>query len=165
MKKIIMLAICFVVGFFVYNKNTEIIIPNDSIRIRIIANSNSIEDLYNKKKLKEEVKDSIYNIVSRAKNFNEAKELIENNYSEIDKLISSKVNNYSISFGKHFFPKKVYKNVVYNDGEYESLIITLGDGLGDNWWCVLYPPLCLLEDNNSTSNVEYPLAIKKLLLN
>lgn len=165
MKKIIMLAICFVVGFFVYNKNTEIIIPNDSIRIRIIANSNSIEDLYNKKKLKEEVKDSIYNIVSRAKNFNEAKELIENNYSEIDKLISSKVNNYSISFGKHFFPKKVYKNVVYNDGEYESLIITLGDGLGDNWWCVLYPPLCLLEDNNSTSNVEYQLAIKKLLLN
>ena len=42
----------------------------------------------------------------------------------------------------------------YKEGEYNSLVITLGNGLGDNWWCVLFPPLCLLEGEESTE-VEY----------
>ena len=46
------------------------------------------------------------------------------------------------------------KGIEYNEGEYKSLVVTLGNGLGDNWWCVLFPPLCLLEATEST-DVEY----------
>ena len=60
MKKIIVILISLVIGLLVYNKNDEIIIPSDAIRIRIIANSNSIKDLYEKKKLKDDIKDDLY---------------------------------------------------------------------------------------------------------
>ena len=46
---------------------------------------------------------------------------------------------------------------------YESLVITLGSGNGDNFWCVLFPPLCLLEENDTTSDVEYSFFVKELL--
>ena len=69
--------------------------------------------------------------------------------------MSNKTGDYSIKYGMNYFPKKVYKGVVYPSGNYESLVITLGSGLGDNWWCVLYPPLCLINDNQTTNDVEY----------
>ena len=47
---------------------------------------------------------------------------------------------------------------------YESLVITLGTGEGDNWWCVLFPPLCLVEaDENTTSDAEYTFFIKEII--
>ena len=54
----------------------------------------------------------------------------------------------------NYFPSKEYKGIKYAAGEYQSLVVTLGNGLGDNWWCVLFPPLCLLEAEDS-SDVEY----------
>ena len=62
----------------------------------------------------------------------------------------------------HFFPKKEYKGVVYKEGEYESLLITLGKGQGDNFWCVLFPPLCVMEEDE-TKDVEYKWFIKDIL--
>ncbi len=52
------------------------------------------------------------------------------------------------------FPEKEYKGVIYEEGDYQSLVVTLGSGSGKNWWCVLFPPLCLLE-NNDMEEVEY----------
>ena len=46
---------------------------------------------------------------------------------------------------------------------YESLVITLGKGEGDNWWCVLFPPLCLLEENENTQDVEYHFLVKDII--
>ena len=65
----------------------------------------------------------------------------------------------------NYFPKKSYRGILYPEGEYESLIITLGKGLGENWWCVLYPPLCLIEDNDTTSDSEYRSFILDILNN
>ena len=165
MKKLIILMICFILGIMIYNKNQEIIIPNNAIRIRIIANSNNISDLYNKMKLKEEIKNDIYDLVSNVDNISEARLNIKNNIDNIDKIVSNKISNYKIDYGMNYFPKKSYKGVVYQEGEYESLVITLGEGLGDNWWCVLYPPLCLIDENEMTSDVEYRSLIYDLLSN
>ena len=164
-KKIIMLLICLFIGIMVYQKNEEILIPNDSIRIRIIANSNNIGDIVAKVKLKEAIKNDIYDLVKDAKSREEAYELITNNMEKIESIVSEKNSNYDISLGKNYFPKKSYKGVIYQEGIYDSLVITLGEGLGENWWCVLYPPLCLIEDNDTTLNIEYKLALKKLLSN
>lgn len=163
MKKIIFIVICLVIGILVYKKSDQIIIPSDAIRIRIIANSNNIEDLYQKKLLKESIKNDIYNLVKDSSNSMEASLNIKSNINKIDSLIKNKTSNYKITYGKNYFPEKIYKGVVYPSGEYDSLVITLGSGLGDNWWCVLYPPLCLIDDNTSTSDVEYQFLVGKIL--
>ena len=61
------------------------------------------------------------------------------------------------------FPKKVYKGKTYQPNNYESLVITLGEGDGENWWCVLFPPLCLLEAEESEEEVEYNFFFKTIL--
>ena len=160
-----MLLICVVIGIMIKNKNEEIIIPGDAIRIRIIANSNSVSDLYEKKKLKEDIENDIYSLVSDAKSVSEARHNIKQNMDKINTIIGSKIDNYKIDYGMNYFPRKSYKGVIYDEGEYESLVITLGKGIGDNWWCVLYPPLCLIDENNNTSDVEYRSLIYDILKN
>ena len=163
MKKIIFLVICLVIGLLVYNKSNELIIPSNAIRVRIIANSNNIKDLYEKKKIKNEIKEDLYNLVLDATNVSDARDNIQNNITKIEELVASKTKDYKINYGINYFPKKNYKGVIYDEGNYESLVITLGKGLGDNWWCVLYPPLCLIDDNDNTSDVEYRLLVRDLL--
>ena len=69
-----------------------------------------------------------------------------------------------INFGDNYFPEKDYKGVHYDEGAYESLVVTIGEGEGDNWWCVLFPPLCLLEaEDSDTSDVEYQFFVTKML--
>ena len=59
----------------------------------------------------------------------------------------------------------IYKGIKYNEGTYESLVIKLGSGEGKNWWCVLFPPLCLLDEQNNLENAEYELYAKKIINN
>ena len=71
---------------------------------------------------------------------------------------------YQIHYGNNYFPAKYYKGITYPAGNYESLVITLGSGAGKNFWCVLFPPLCLLENTDEDiSDVDYRLYVKKLL--
>ena len=165
MKKIVCLIVCLIIGIIIYSKEDEIIIPSDAIRIRIIANSNNISDLYQKRVLKEEINNELYDLVKNAASSNEAGNIIKENLDNIKKMVYDKNSSATISYGLNYFPKKVYKGVIYPEGEYESLLIKLGDGLGDNWWCVLYPPLCMINDNKTTSNVEYQFMIQKILSN
>lgn len=163
MKKIIFLIMSIVIGILVNQKSNEIIIPSDAIRVRFIANSNNINDLYQKEKLKNEIKNDLYNYVKNANSSTSASQSIRNNLNDIKMLISQKTNDFKINYGSNYFPKKVYKGVVYPEGEYESLVITLGNGLGDNWWCVLYPPLCMIDDNKTTNDVEYRFLVADML--
>lgn len=166
MKKIIVIIIALVIGVLLYKKDDFVIIPNESIRIRIIANSDNIEDLVEKKRLKEQIEYDIYEITKDADSLEEARSLINDNLKNIDAIIKNNVDlDYTIDYGINYFPKKVYRGVLYEAGNYESLVITLGSGLGENWWCVLFPPLCLIEDNETTSDVEYKLYVEEVLGN
>ena len=161
LKKCIFLIICFIIAILVYEKSDDVIIPNDAIRVRIIANSNSISDLYSKKVLKESIKDDLYNIVKDANSTLEADSIIKNNLDKIEDIVSNKTSDFSIDYGKNYFPKKVYKDVIYNEGEYESLVVTLGEGNGHNFWCVLFPPLCLVDEQEE--NIEYKSFVKEII--
>ena len=166
MKKIIVIIIAFIIGVLLYKKDDFVIIPNESIRIRIVANSDNIEDLVEKKRLKEQIEDDIYEITKDANSIEEARSLINDNLKNIDTIIKNNIDlDYTIDYGINYFPKKVYRGVLYEAGNYESLVITLGSGLGENWWCVLFPPLCLIEDNKTTSDVEYKLYVEEVLGN
>ncbi|MBO7079957.1 MAG: stage II sporulation protein R, partial [Bacilli bacterium] len=75
-------------------------------------------------------------------------------------------NNYElpfdINYGFNYFPQKTFKGIKYDEGYYESLVVTIGNGLGDNWWCVLFPPLCLIEAEEY-SVVEYTTLVGELI--
>ena len=71
-----------------------------------------------------------------------AKEVLEENG------VNQKVQ---IRFGEVDFPTKLYGNFLYPAGKYEAVLITLGEGTGANWWCVLFPPLCFLDFSSGTA--------------
>lgn len=144
------------------------IIPDDAIRVRIIANSNSDYDQKIKYKVKDVVEKDMYNLLKDTKKVDEARSVINNNLSYVEKDIDRTLQNegynlpFSLDFGLNYFPEKQFKGIVYEDGYYESVVVTLGEGLGDNWWCVLFPPLCLIEASEST-DVEYTTMVKSII--
>lgn len=141
----------------------DVIIPSNAIRFRVIANSDSIQDQNKKLLIKEDIENKVYDLISDAKNVDEVRNLIEKNMNDIEKVVESYNIPYDISYGNNYFPTKNYKGVLYKAGNYESLVITLGKGMGSNFWCVLFPPLCLLDSKSSdVSDVEYQLYVKKL---
>lgn len=146
------------------NDNEEIIIPNDAIRFRVIANSNSVEDQTEKMIIKEKIEQEVYALINGANNTSEVRTLIQDNMEEIEAIVDTYQVPYTINYGNNYFPSKSYKGVMYPAGNYESLVITLGKGAGNNFWCVLFPPLCLLENSKQdVSDVDYQLYVKKLL--
>lgn len=146
---------------------SSLVIPEDALRIRVIANSNSEYDQEIKNEVKQVIQYKMYNLLKDTKGVDDARNIINNNLksidSEVNKVLKSKNYElgYNINYGLNYFPSKEYKGVIYEDGYYESLVITLGSGEGDNWWCVLFPPLCLLEAETS-DDVEYTSYVKEL---
>lgn len=171
MKKMIAL-IMIVLGLVIINKNDEqVIIPKEAIRFRVIANSDDETDQNTKMLVRNEIQKHLYNDLSTTTNIDEAREKVNNNIDEYDSIVGEtlKTNNsaekYTINYGLNYFPEKIYKGVKYEEGYYESLVVTLGNGKGNNWWCVLFPPLCLLEaeETEETTEVEYKFFIKELI--
>ena len=172
MKKIIVLIISIISLFYVINNSIkkEVIIPKDAIRFRVIANSNTIYDQNIKVQLKNIVQNKIFELTKSADTIEKTRKTIKDNIKLIDNLVKNTLKTldydkkYTINYGLNHFPKKEYKGITYKEGNYESLVITLGNGNGDNWWCVLFPPLCLVEANESdVSNAEYTFFIKEII--
>ena len=173
MKRFILIMLVIIIMIFVYSNNkvdAEVIIPDGAIRVRVIANSNSLHDQSMKMKVKDYIENNISTLLISVTDIDEARDIINSNISSLNNGIDNifKDNDYNmdydVNFGNNYFPDKEYKGVIYKEGEYESLVVTIGKGEGDNWWCVLFPPLCLLEgkDNNS-DDVEYKSFVKEML--
>ena len=171
MKKVIIIVALFVGIFYMSHKETEVIIPKEAIRFRVLANSNSSKDQQNKLIVRDSIQKQMTDDLTSTKNIEEARILIASNLNKYNNLIEKTLqenninSDFNINYGMNYFPKKVYKGVTYEAGNYESLVITLGDGLGKNWWCVMFPPLCLLEaeETEETTEVEYKFFIKELI--
>lgn len=164
MKKIIIVLFCITICYAITSEKEEILIPEESIRFRVIANSDSEEDQTLKMEVKASVEKELNRLMVQAKNIQEARELIKNDLSTIEQLVNNYNVPYNINFGMNDFPEKEYKGITYESGKYESLVITLGSGIGKNWWCVMFPPLCLLEaEENDLNEVEYKSYVKTLL--
>ena len=167
-KATIILAI--VITILCLNKETKVVIPKESIRFRVIANSNKEEDQALKKEVVRNLSSNIKMLEFSPKDLINSRETIKNSIPDFQEVIEktleeNQVNlEYKINYGMNYFPEKEYKGVTYEEGEYESLVITLGNGLGENFWCVLFPPLCLLEaDEEETEEVEYTSFVKEII--
>lgn len=155
MKNILFILTALTLLVLISNKVTEEnLIPEEAIRIRVIANSNSEEDQILKLEVKDAIEKYLYNLLKDINSVDIADIKIKDSLTDLENIIEQYTTDYQINYGLNYFPKKEYKGISYNEGEYQSLVITLGSGLGDNWWCVLFPPLCLMEASEAT-DVEY----------
>lgn len=136
------------------------VIPNEAIRLRILADSDSDKDQAIKRLVRDEVNKEITKWVKDLTSLDDARNVIKSKLPEIqaiaENVVKSEGSTQSVKteFDKVQFPTKLYGQFLYPAGEYEAILITLGEGEGANWWCVLYPPLCFLDFSNGEATSE-----------
>lgn len=123
-------------------------IASKILRFHVLANSDSVED----QAVKEEVRDAVgaylQPLLEEAENLEETKRIIGNNIRAIEEVSKEtlKANGYDYEVTARItrtdFPEKSYGSYTFPKGEYEALQIVIGEGEGQNWWCVLYPNMC-----------------------
>lgn len=166
MKKILII-ISIAIMILVSTKEETIIIPESSIRFRVIANSNTLEDQTNKNKISKNLSSYIYDLIKDSKDKEDAQNTLNENYKDIEEYVNNYLvmnnidNRFKLNIGRNFFPKKEYKGVTYNAGYYDSIVLSLGEASGINWWCVMYPPLCLLDEEQE--DYQYTSLVQELL--
>lgn len=142
----------------------NVIIPKESIRYRIVANSNNDLDQYNKLKANEVIFPIINDIMNNSNNIIEARKNINKSVPLIEKNLDDLNIKYKVSFDQNYFPAKTYLNNTYSEGNYESLVIYLDEAKGDNFWCVMFPPLCLIDINREKiDEVVYKSYAKEII--
>ena len=123
-------------GIITVSESTVSDISSGIIRLHILANSNSDDD----QMLKLKVRDRL---LEETDNMNEDIDLKKIKGICRDEI---KRNGYDydveVCFGKFYFPTKTYENISLPAGDYNAVRVLIGKAEGENWWCVMYPPLC-----------------------
>lgn len=134
------------------------VIPDEAIRLRILANSDGEGDQEVKRAVRDAVNANISKWVKDISDINEAREVIQERLPKIKSIVAETLKKegkeqvFEVEYGENVtFPTKLYGSFIYPAGEYEAVLITIGKGKGANWWCVLFPPLCFLDFANGTS--------------
>lgn len=168
MKKFI-IVLAIITTILVINKEEKVVIPKEAIRFRVIANSNKEEDQTLKKKVVNNLNSEIRKLTVLDTSLEKSRTNIKNTIPEFSEIVKDTLEKnqsketFTIDYGMNYFPEKEYKGIVYEEGKYESLVITLGNGLGENFWCVLFPPLCLLDSEEEVEDIEYTSFVKELV--
>ena len=154
------------------NSNASAIRKEAYVRIHIRANSNSSADQEVKLKVKNAVVDYLTPIISECSTVSDAHNAIAKNLSKIDSVADRVLKENGFYYGAHskindeYFPTRAYNDLVLDEGVYDALIVELGQGVGDNWWCVVYPPLCFIgAESTGTNSITYKSKIVEILKN
>ncbi|MGE5405445.1 MAG: stage II sporulation protein R [Candidatus Saccharibacteria bacterium] len=123
--------------------------PENLIRIHVVANSDSDQDQAIKIKVKDRLVHWLSPELAKADSTAESRAMLEEKIDDIVKVACCEVRENSAEYGARAiigdfdFPTRQYGELVLPQGKYHALRVVLGEGKGHNWWCVLYPPLCL----------------------
>jgi stage II sporulation protein R len=126
-------------------------IPKQAFRLRIIANSDSTQDQNVKRAVRDAVVVEVAQLVQGANTEPEAQSRVTAALPKLRQIALQVTRQNGFTYtvtakvGEAEFPTKLYGNEVYPAGQYKALVITLGQGQGQNWWCVLFPPLCFVD--------------------
>ena len=170
MKRILLSLIVVIALIFtavsLLNANPVAQAESDYLRIHVRANSNAEVDQNVKYKVKDEVVKFITPYASQCTTKDRAVEIIGSILPQIEKVCDKvlKDNGFAYtskaSIKAEQFPTRVYGELTLESGIYDALIIELGTGTGDNWWCVIYPPLCF---TSGTADIQYRSAIVDII--
>ena len=151
-KKLLIFTVCILsltvlLGFLPVHGETQIY--DNVLRLHVLANSDSEEDQELKLKVRDAVLAHTEDIFEGCSNKEQAQNILSENLEGIKRVAQDTVysNGYDyevyIELGKEEYPTKNYESCCFPSGEYTSLRIMIGNSEGQNWWCVLFPPLCL----------------------
>ena len=142
----------------------------DSIfRLHIIANSNSAEDQAVKLKVRDavlEYETENLDAVSAAK----TREELMTHGAELLEIIEGVLRSNGFDYGAQMlvgtfpFPDREYNGVLYPAGDYDAFRVILGDGAGENWWCVMFPPLCILKSDNGKIDTDETIEFESVFV-
>lgn len=155
--------VCAGAGLFYINH-----VPNGHpgiIRLHVVANSNSAED----QALKLQVRNEIIKFMDGQESPQAARTYINENLDEIQAIAENVIEKSGFDYPARaalkvsYIPEKSYEDLTLPAGNYEALKVTLGRGDGQNWWCVIFPQLCLVGEKNGSEKIILKSKIKELM--
>lgn len=147
---IVLLTVCTVfimLGFLPVHSEAEIY--DNVLRLHVIANSDSEEDQALKLKVRDALLEGSSELFMNCNNRNDASKAVEENRSRLEDIAKKTVLDagygypVKIELGEEKYPTRSYGEICFPAGNYLSLRVIIGEGAGQNWWCVLFPPMCL----------------------
>ena len=160
MKKLAVLGAVVVIAIIVIFGTTYTQVNTEYLRIHIRANSNLQVDQNIKYKIKDQVVFTLTPIIAGCDSFESVKQVMSENLALIDSVANRILKENSFAYTakskicQEEFPTRAYGEYVLESGFYDAIIVELGEAKGDNWWCVVYPPLCFVNAGAGT-NVVY----------
>ena len=153
MYKRILIATFTIIGLYVLLGflpiHSEAAIYDNVLRLHVLANSDSSEDQALKLEVRDRILEETANLFKDCKSKDEAREAVESNLDKIREIAEQTVREagyeygVSVRLGEEEYPTKNYEECCFPAGEYLSLRVMIGEAEGENWWCVLFPPLCI----------------------
>lgn len=126
------------------------------LRLHIVANSDSEQDQTLKLEIRDRILEESQSLFETEKDLQSAIKTAKENIKLYEKIANEVINEAGLDYkaeakiGKAFFETRVYEDFTLPSGEYESLIINLGKSEGKNWWCVVFPSVCLPLENRAS---------------
>lgn len=133
---------------------------NSVVRLHVLANSDSEEDQALKLKVRDDILILTEKLLRNCKSRDEAIRVMEENLNLFEETaintLQKNESDYDVnlSLGKENYPKRIYADAAFPGGEYVSLQIKIGKAEGKNWWCVLFPPICLSAAKGAENELE-----------
>lgn len=139
------------------------------IRFHVLANSDDPEDQLLKLKIRDKIITAMAEEMETSKNIEETRNIIKNNLKNIEEIAEKEVlaegKDYKVSamLTEDTFPTRRYGGIVFPAGRYEALKVEIGEGVGKNWWCVMFPPLCFVDVKNGLTDEKTQQELKNTL--
>jgi len=152
---------------YIYTVKADI--AKSFVRLHVIANSNSQSDQDLKLKVRDSIVEHLKDKLKEANSTEETKSIIKKELESIAKAAQEEIfaNDYNyavtVSLGNYRFPTRSYEGAMLPAGNYDALRIIIGEGMGENWWCVLYPQLCFTSSQSGTLPEESRQKLKNVL--
>lgn len=145
--------------------NTQAELSEQLLRLRVIAASDSDFDQAEKLAVKDAIVNLLSPEMSKASSKEEAIAIVNAHMDEILAISKNESSHTEVtaSIANHYFPLKTYGSLTFPPGEYDTLLVTLGDAGGSNWWCVVYPPLCFVDASYGVVSEESDQQLKENL--
>ena len=159
---LILISVVYIVFPYIYSKKDETTFNanKDMIRFHVIANSDSKNDQKLKLQIRDKILEEMGSEFNESKSIENSREIIKKNLNKIKDIAENEITaegkdyNVEVVLGNDKFPTKTYGDLTLPAGEYEALKIVIGEGKGQNWWCVMFPPLCFVDITHSVSPID-----------